>query len=263
MSLHSKKEQIHTLREQGFVVVPGLVSAERCEQMKQIAQRQLEEAAAPIEFEADLQYPGAPSSKLAPGGHTVRRLLDAYGRDRSFAQWATAPEIRGWMELYFGEEPRLSRAHHNCMMTKHPAYGSLTGWHRDVRYWSFERDDLVSVWLALGDETVDNGALWLVPGSHSAPFTGDRFDDAKSQRAIHRRSFRRRQVLPLRSGGKPGVDSRGRFARTESRRRGVLPLQYAALGGQELERSGEVLARLHVSRREQCAVARNAVGREA
>ncbi|MFP3787331.1 phytanoyl-CoA dioxygenase family protein, partial [Burkholderia sp. SIMBA_024] len=29
------------------------------------------------------------------------------------------------------------------------------------------------------DETVDNGALWLVPGSHSAPFTGDRFDDAK------------------------------------------------------------------------------------
>jgi phytanoyl-CoA hydroxylase len=83
------------------------------------------------------------------------------------------------MELYFGEEPRLSRAHHNCMMTKHPAYGSLTGWHRDVRYWSFERDDLVSVWLAVGSETVDNGALWLVPKSHSESFTSDRFDEAK------------------------------------------------------------------------------------
>jgi len=179
MSLHSKKEQIHTLREQGFVVVPGLVSPERCEELKQIAQQQLVEAAAPIEFEADLQYPGAPSSKHAPGGHTVRRLLDAYGRHPAFAQWATAPEIRGWMELYFGEEPRLSRAHHNCMMTKHPAYGSLTGWHRDVRYWSFERDDLVSVWLAVGSETVDNGALWLVPKSHSEPFTSERFDEAK------------------------------------------------------------------------------------
>jgi phytanoyl-CoA hydroxylase len=179
MSFHSKKEQIQTLREQGFVVVPGLVPAERCEEMKQVAQRQLQEAAAPIEFEADLQYPGAPSSRHAPGGQTVRRLLDAYARDRSFSQWATAPEIRGWMELYFGEEPRLSRAHHNCMMTKHPAYGSLTGWHRDVRYWSFERDDLVSVWLALGSETVDNGALWFVPGSHTAVFTGERFDDAK------------------------------------------------------------------------------------
>ncbi|MDI7066647.1 hypothetical protein QMO17_36060, partial [Klebsiella pneumoniae] len=113
MSLHSKKEQIQTFREQGFVVVPGLVSPERFGELKQIAERQLQEAAAPIEFEADLRYPGEPESKHAPGGHTVRRLLDAYGRHPQFAQWATAPEIRGWMELYFGEEPRLSRAHHN------------------------------------------------------------------------------------------------------------------------------------------------------
>ncbi|MCO4875962.1 phytanoyl-CoA dioxygenase family protein [Paraburkholderia caribensis] len=179
MSVHSKKEQIQVLRDQGYVIVPGLITPERCAEMKQIARRQLQEAAEPVEFEADLRYPGAPESKHAPGGHTVRRLLDAYARHPYFAAWATAPEIRGWMELYFGEEPRLSRAHHNCMMTKHPAYGSLTGWHRDVRYWSFERDDLVSVWLALGDETVDNGALWFVPGSHSAAFTSDRFDDAK------------------------------------------------------------------------------------
>ncbi|MDE1181441.1 phytanoyl-CoA dioxygenase family protein [Paraburkholderia sp.] len=179
MSIHSKKEQIHELQQKGFVVVPGLVSPERCAELKQLAQQQLVEAAAPIEFEADLRYPGAPESKHAPGGHTVRRLLSAYSRSPQFSQWATAPEIRGWMELYFGEEPRLSLAHHNCMMTKHPAYGSLTGWHRDVRYWSFERDDLVSVWLALGSETVDNGALWFVPGSHSAHFTSERFDEAK------------------------------------------------------------------------------------
>ena len=179
MSGHSKKEQIQTLREQGFVVVSGLVSPERCALLKQIAQQQLQEAAMPAEFEADLRYPGAPESKHAPGGHTVRRLLDAYGRHASVREWSTAPEIRGWMELYFGEEPRLSRAHHNCMMTKHPTYGSLTGWHRDVRYWSFERDDLVSVWLALGPETVGNGGLWFVPGSHSRTFTSDRFDNAK------------------------------------------------------------------------------------
>jgi phytanoyl-CoA hydroxylase len=183
MSVHSQKEQVQLLREQGFVVVPGLVSPERCAQLKAVAQRQLDEAAAPVEFEADLRYPGAPESKNAPGGHTVRRLLDAYARDPGFAGWATSPEIRSWMALYFGEAPRLSRAHHNCMMTKHPAYGSLTGWHRDARYWSFARDDLVSVWLALGSETVDNGALWFVPGSHREIFTSDRFDDAKFFRA--------------------------------------------------------------------------------
>jgi phytanoyl-CoA hydroxylase len=87
------------------------------------------------------------------------------------------------MEAYFGEAVLLSRAHHNCLMTKHPRYGSLTGWHRDIRYWSFEREDLVSAWFALGDETVDNGALWFVPGSHKAAFDADRFDDAKFFRA--------------------------------------------------------------------------------
>ncbi len=179
MSVQSKKEQVQALRERGFVVVPGLVSPERCDEIRRVAQEQLEAAAAPLEFEADLRYPGAPDSKDAPGGHTVRRLLDAYSRHPSYRQWATSPEVAGWMELYFGEEPVLSRVHHNCMMTKHPTYGSLTGWHRDVRYWSFERDDLVSVWLALGPETVENGGLWFVPGSHNAPFTSASFDNAK------------------------------------------------------------------------------------
>ena len=64
-------------------------------------------------------------------------------------------------------------------MTKHPRYGSLTGWHRDARYWSFARDDLVSVWLALGEEEIDNGALWFVPGSHRMAFGAEHFDDAK------------------------------------------------------------------------------------
>ncbi|HDR9471045.1 phytanoyl-CoA dioxygenase family protein [Burkholderia multivorans] len=175
----SIREQVAELRERGFVVARGLVGEQQCATLKRIAQQQLEEAAAPIEFEADLRYPGAPESKHAPGGHTVRRLLDAYGRDPAFAERAIAPEIGAWMREYFGEQPVLSRAHHNCMMTKHPAYGSLTGWHRDFRYWAFERADMVSVWLALGPETNENGALWLVPGSHTAEFGPDAFDDAK------------------------------------------------------------------------------------
>ncbi|WP_175947018.1 phytanoyl-CoA dioxygenase family protein [Burkholderia pyrrocinia] len=175
----SIRAQVAELRERGFVVARGLVGEQQCAALKRIAERQLQEAAEPIEFEADLRYPGAPESKHAPGGHTVRRLLDAYSRDPAFAERATAPEIGAWMREYFGEEPVLSRAHHNCMMTKHPAYGSLTGWHRDFRYWAFERSDMVSVWHALGPETNENGALWLVPGSHTAEFGPEAFDEAK------------------------------------------------------------------------------------
>ena len=108
----------------------------------------------------------------------MRRLLDAYLRDPAFAEWATAARLREWLESYFDEGVLMSRAHHNCLMTKHPRYGSRTGWHRDIRYWSFARNDLISVWLALGEETNANGALWFVPGSHRLELDNDRFDEA-------------------------------------------------------------------------------------
>ncbi|MGI4983972.1 MAG: phytanoyl-CoA dioxygenase family protein [Janthinobacterium lividum] len=179
MTAETKKEQIDALQRDGFVVVRGLMPVRECALVRERAQAQLAAAKAPLEREADLQYPGAPASASAPGGGTVRRLLDAYGRDPAFAAFATSADVRGWMTTYFGEQVLLSRAHHNCMMTKHPRYGSLTGWHRDARYWSFERDDLVSAWFALGDETENNGALWLIPGSHRPDFASRSFDDAK------------------------------------------------------------------------------------
>jgi phytanoyl-CoA hydroxylase len=179
----SRQAQIEQLRDKGYVVVPRFVPADGLIQLNEVARAQLAARVEPLEFEADLQYPGAPPSRTADGGETVRRLLDAYTRDPVFAHWGTARALREWLEVYFGERALMSRAHHNCVMTKHPLYGSLTNWHRDIRYWSFEREDLVSVWFALGEEEIDNGALWFVPGSHRMVFDADRFDEARFFRA--------------------------------------------------------------------------------
>jgi phytanoyl-CoA hydroxylase len=179
----SIKLQIEELNERGYVVVPGFVPDRELTELNVAARSQLARRAQPLELEADLRYPGAPSSRVAAGGETVRRLLDAYARDPAFGARATDPAVRGWMQAYFGEPALMSRAHHNCLMTKHPRYGSMTGWHRDIRYWSFARDNLVSMWLALGEEDVENGALWLVPGSHRMAFDADRFDEARFFRA--------------------------------------------------------------------------------
>lgn len=185
MAVLTKNQQIETLASQGFVVASGLVPPEQRARLRECALAQLAEAAAPVEYEADLRYPGAPASRDALGGATPRRLLDAYGRNAAFAQMALARDIHGWMQNWFGEAVRLSRAHHNCLMTKHPLYGSLTGWHRDSRYWSFERDDLVSAWIALGPETASNGALWFVPGSHRLALASEHFDEASFFREDH------------------------------------------------------------------------------
>jgi phytanoyl-CoA hydroxylase len=185
MTVPPWQSQIAQLRAKGYAVVPGFAHTQGLARLNDLAKAQLAAHAGPLEYEADLHYPGAPRSRTEEGGETVRRLLDAYARAPEFAAWAAAPPLRGWMQAYFGEAVLLSRVHHNCLMTKHPRYGSMTGWHRDIRFWSFGRQDLVSVWLALGEETIDNGALWFVPGSHTAVLGADRFDEAKFLRVDH------------------------------------------------------------------------------
>jgi phytanoyl-CoA hydroxylase len=78
-----------------------------------------------------------------------------------------------------GEPAKLTLAHHNCVMTKHPAHGSQTGWHRDTRYWSFTSPDLVTAWLALGEEDERNGALRVIPGSHRVALEPGQLDPAE------------------------------------------------------------------------------------
>lgn len=175
---------VATLREQGFVVARNFASPADVQALRAAALHDLHHATPPVEYEADLKYPGAPASRDAAGGLTVRRLLDAFGRGPLFKQWATQAGIASVLrEYYQGREPVLSTVHHNCIMTKHPMYGSLTGWHQDIRYWSFPEQDLVSSWLALGTETAQNGGLFFLPGSHAAPYRPEQFDEQKFFRA--------------------------------------------------------------------------------
>jgi phytanoyl-CoA hydroxylase len=172
-------EQVAQFSRDGYQIVRGLIPAEACAQMRASAERDLAVAVPPVEYEADTHYPGAPQSLEAPGGRTVRRLLQAYARDAGFRDWATAAPIVTRLKQLLGPQIALSQAHHNCVMTKDPAYSSLTSWHRDIRYWSFERPELVSVWLALGEERQDNGCLLLLPGTHRMNFDASRLDEAQ------------------------------------------------------------------------------------
>jgi phytanoyl-CoA hydroxylase len=167
----------------GFVIARGLAARACSETMKAVAQRHLADEIQPVEYEADVSYPGAPASRHAPGGRTVRRLLQAFSRDAAFRDWATAATVAARLRQLLGERIELSQSHHNCVMTKNPAYSSATGWHQDIRYWAFERPELVSTWLALGTEHEENGCLWLVPGSHRREFRRDQYDDDKFFRA--------------------------------------------------------------------------------
>jgi len=169
----------------GFVIVRGMAGRDLCERMKALARRHLAAGTQPLEYEAQVKYPGAPASLEAPGGKTVRRLLQACARDSLYRDWATSPQVAGRLHQLLGDQVELSQSHHNCIMTKNPAFSSATGWHQDIRYWLFERPELVSVWLALGTEHEENGCLWLVPGSHRMAFGPKQHDESLFLRKDH------------------------------------------------------------------------------
>ena len=62
------------------------------------------------------------------------------------------PNILCWGTSFFIKEP------HN------PAFVS---WHQDSTYWGLEPADIVTAWVALSDSTTENGAMRVVPGSHT------------------------------------------------------------------------------------------------
>lgn len=161
----------------GFVVARQLVDAAERAALEVAVAQSLAPLSGPVEFEADLGYPGAPRARSAAGGDTPRRLLSAYSRDAAFRAWQTDMRLGVRLRsLLAGQQPMLSQSHHNCIMTKYPGYSSATLWHQDIRYWSFDRAELISVWLALGAEVEANGALSVIPGSHHLDLERGRFD---------------------------------------------------------------------------------------
>lgn len=50
---------------------------------------------------------------------------------------------------------------------KEPFDMSTVGWHQDAYYWPMKPHNSVTVWLAFDDVGADNGAMKIIPGSHT------------------------------------------------------------------------------------------------
>lgn len=162
----------------GYIIVRGLVDESTRQRMLAVTREGLARQVEPLELEADVHYPGAPETRDSVGGRTVRRLKLAHSRHPVFTEWAARPELVGRLQQLLGQGVVMPLAHHNCIMTKQPVFSSDTEWHQDVRYWAFSRPELVSVWIALGEERPENGCLRVIPGTHRITFERDRLDDA-------------------------------------------------------------------------------------
>lgn len=162
-------QQLETFQSQGFLLLPQFVEPQRCEMILDIAKAHLKHKIPPIETESE--YIGDNTLVVS-----VRRLRQVYDRDSVFREWMEDKEIYPILEQVLGDTPMLTLAHHNSIMTKMPHTSTQTSWHQDIRYWNFTDNNLVSVWLALDDESQANGVLEFIPKSHKMTFLPEQFE---------------------------------------------------------------------------------------
>ena len=204
MSIELKDEELSAFAKDGYFVARGFLSEPVRAKLRASILGDLEPLVGPAELEADVGYPGAPGDRSAEGGSTPRRLLHAYARSDDLRALALRVEVAQMLTQLMGsDQVQLSQCHHNCVMTKYPGFSSATLWHQDIRYWSFDRPELISVWYALGDELTDNGALSVIPGTHVENFGRGRLDRnlfLRPELAENQRLIEQATVVELNAG---------------------------------------------------------------
>ncbi len=120
----------------------------------------------------------------------VRKLNRCAQNDPLFLNHARHPRLLDIVEQLIGPDIKLFDS--QCFMK--PPGGIEKPYHQDSAYFTIQPQEMVTCWTALDDVTLDNGCLWVIPGSHRQGlvdhgqewFVGDRPDKQVPDSSIDR-----------------------------------------------------------------------------
>jgi phytanoyl-CoA hydroxylase len=141
-------------REDGFAVVPDLLSADEIENIVQRIRESLKLNKEII----DIAEPGPGKDFLADTLciHHIHKIC------AEVRQLAASPEVVSWLRRYIGDDIKCIQTQ---MFIKPPGFPG-NAWHQDEGPIPTRDGSLVALWIALEDATIENGCLNVIPGSH-------------------------------------------------------------------------------------------------
>ena len=121
----------------------------------------------PIFSEAEIgehrQYFDALLANVIAAGGSSYSIISAHIKYGKVYDLLTHPKIVAYVKDIIGEDVIGWGAHYFCKM---PHDSKTVGWHQDAGYWPLTPSKTVTVWLAIDDATVENGAMRFIAGSH-------------------------------------------------------------------------------------------------
>ena len=151
------------VRDDGFALVPDLLSAEECAGLAARLDEYARGARPLAQGIAMQREPAVDRGEVqAAPGADVRKISRLAGDDL-FWSLITNSQIVDPMKALLG--PRLELFRADALM-KPAGVGSAKGVHQDSPYWPIEPMALWSCWMPFDPATLENGCMLVIPGSH-------------------------------------------------------------------------------------------------
>lgn len=152
------QEQIEQFKRNGYLEAVRAVSDEEADALRERMHEVLE-GKAKRGPESNRNLLGDESKRV------VHQIVNIWEADDLFLKHVYNERVAGMVSQLM-DHP-VVRVWHDQIQFKPPKVGGPTDWHQDHPYWPIiQPPDLVSAWMALDDAAVENGCMWMVPGSH-------------------------------------------------------------------------------------------------
>lgn len=161
-------EHIQQFREQGYLVVEQAFSADEV--------RQALDALVTITKMKDARERGVVVDIEAKAQHSIDQMSDEQRQDAiRKLMWFTRvddhlkalsekPELLAVLQQMLGDTPHMFQ---DMALIKPPHIGREKPWHQDFAYFNLPLDTpVVGVWIALDEALVENGCMYVIPGTH-------------------------------------------------------------------------------------------------
>jgi ectoine hydroxylase-related dioxygenase (phytanoyl-CoA dioxygenase family) len=144
-----------SFREKGFFITKPMFSAAELKGVRDEFDRLWAEAVADAEKSGDQKLISFTKNRPFVGqAHTRSPLLVDFVKSPIYLE-ACAKLIGADADLYY-----------NQAVLKVPEIGKRFGWHQDTGYLVTDPLEYVTAWTAIGPATLENGCIWVLPGSH-------------------------------------------------------------------------------------------------
>jgi phytanoyl-CoA hydroxylase len=178
-------DQARSWADKGYVILRNVLDPGTCAEMTERAIALFTEAEADAEISLKGHHHGRngmlaieEESRIDSGDRPDMRMSKLYHIHRAepFTGFASNPQVMNAMHAILGPEVALISSQY---IFKNPGVWGQP-WHQDSLYFFFDRVPQVGVWLATSRATVENGCLYVAPGSHLQPIH-DHIPDARPE----------------------------------------------------------------------------------